>query len=178
VDGNWMVFAAEFDCSGGKMNETIQSLIDLTGISDQDCVILKNSADQTQEWADEFVKMFYDTLFDYPRTRALFKEGERSHREKTIRNWYLQVIKGELDDEFWRGHLQVGRRHIEREILNAYMLGMMHQTQQFFLGKCLATFEQDAGLAVFNAFKRVTDITAGIIAEGYHTPYAVMRVGR
>jgi len=160
------------------MNETIQSLIDLTGVSDRDCVILKNSANQTQEWADEFVKMFYDTLFDYPPTKALFKEGERPHREGTIKTWYLQVVRGEFDDRFWRAHLQVGQRHIERHILNAYMLGIMHQTQRFFLGKCLATFEQEEGLEVYNAFKRVTDVTAGIIAEGYHTPYAVMRVGR
>jgi hypothetical protein len=173
-----MAVAAEFDCSGGNMNETIQSLIDLTGISDQDCVILKNSADQTQEWADEFVKMFYDILFDYTPTKALFKEGERVQREKTIRNWYLQVTRGELNDQFWRTQLQVGQRHVERQILNAYMLGMMHQAQQFFLDKCLAAFGPENGLKIFNAFKRVTDVAAGIIAEGYHTPYAVMKVGR
>jgi len=160
------------------MNDTIQSLIDLTEISDQDRLVLRNSADQTQQWADEYVKMFYDTLFDYGPTRALFKEGERPHREKTIRNWYLQITSGEFDDRFWRGQWQVGQRHIDREIRNSYMLGMMHQTQQFFLDKCMATFEQEQGLEVFIAFKRVTDIAAGIIAEGYHTPYAVMRVSR
>lgn len=55
---------------------------------------------------------------------------------------------------------------------------MMHQSQQFFLEKCLATFEQEGGLKVYNAFRRVTDIAAGIIAEGYHTLYAVIKVGR
>jgi hypothetical protein len=57
------------------------------------------------------------------------------------------------------------------------MLGMMHRTQQFFLDKCLATFDQEEALSIFEAFKRVTDVAAGIIAEGYHTPYAVLKVG-
>ena len=56
------------------------------------------------------------------------------------------------------------------------MMGMMNRTQQFFLEKCLATFDQKDGLEIYNALKRVTDIAAGIIAEGYHTPYAVMKV--
>ena len=123
-------------------------------------------------------RCFMTSYLTTPAQKHCSRKGNVLIARKTIRNWDLKVVKGELDDEFWRAHLQVGRRHIEREILNAYMLGMMHQTQQFFLGKCLAIFEQDEGLAVFNAFKRVTDITAGIIAEGYHTPYAVMRVGR
>ena len=45
-----------------KMNQTTNSLIDLTDISDQDRLILKQSAAQTQQWVDEFVTMFYDTL--------------------------------------------------------------------------------------------------------------------
>jgi hypothetical protein len=53
---------------------------------------------------------------------------------------------------------------------------MMHRTQQFFLAKCLATYEQAEALKIYTAFKRVTDIAAGIIAKGYHTSYAVMRV--
>ncbi len=160
------------------MSETIQSLIDLTEISDEDRLILKNSADQTQQWADDFVKMFYDTLFAYPPTKALFKEGERPDREKTIKKWYLQVVRGEFDDQFWLEQWQVGQQHIKRGILNSYMLGMMNRTQRFFLDKCLTSFDQENGLAIFNAFKRVTDITAGIIAEGYHSTYAVMKVRR
>jgi hypothetical protein len=159
------------------MSDTIQSLIDLIKISDHDRSVLRHSADQTQQWVDEFVEMFYDTLYGYHHTKELFVEGERPHREKTIRNWYLQIVNGEFDDQFWHGQRRVGSLHVERKIRNSYMLGMMHQAQRFFLNKCLATFEQENGMEVYHAFKRVTDISAGIIAEGYHTPYAVMKVG-
>ena len=161
-----------------ELKESIKSLVDLIEISDQDRLLLTNAAHQTQQWVDEFVKMFYDTLFGYPSTQVLFREGERPHRETTIRNWYLQVVNGKFDEQFWLAQCQIGQRHVDREILNSYMLAMMHKAQQFFLQKCMTTFGQEEGLKVFTAFKRVTDIAAGIIAEGYHTPYAVMKVGR
>jgi hypothetical protein len=160
----------------GDLNEPFRSLIDLTEISEQDRLILSRAAEQTGSWADEFVKMFYDTLFDYPPTRTRFREGERPQREETIRKWYLQVVRGEFDDDFWQAQWHVGQQHIERQIYNSFMQGMMHRTQQFFLAKCLAAYEQGEALQIYTAFKRVTDIAAGIIAEGYHTAYAVMRV--
>jgi hypothetical protein len=159
------------------MRESLQGLIDLTEFSEQDRFVLQKSADRTGGWADEYVAMFYDTLFGYPPTEALFKEGERPQREATIRNWYLQVVAGGCDDSFWSAQWQIGQLHIDRKIQNSYMLGMMHRTQQFFLDKCLATFDQEEALSIFEAFKRVTDVAAGIIAEGYHTPYAVLKVG-
>ena len=149
------------------MRHSIQSIIDLTQTSDQDRVVLKDAAHQTEQWADEFVKMFYDILFDYPHTKELFRAGERPEREKTLRDWYLQVVRGEFDEEFWLVQWQVGQRHVGREILNSYVFGMMNRTQQFFLDKCLATFEKEEGLKIFSAFKRVTDVAAGIIANGY-----------
>ena len=140
------------------MNKTTQNLIDLTRLSKEDLLLLENSADRTQLWADDFVKMFYNTLFSYSQTKDLFRDGERLNREMTIKTWYLQVVKGEVDDHFWDTQLQAGQRHIERNIHNSYMQGMMHQTQQFFLDKCMATFEREKGLEIFNAFNRVTDV--------------------
>jgi hypothetical protein len=158
------------------LKEPFQSLIDLTELSDQDRLILSRTADKTQLWVDEFVKMFYDTLFGYPPTSARFREGERPVREKTIRNWYLQVVRGDFGEDFWEAQWRVGQAHIERQIHNSYMQGMMHRSQQFFLAKCLAAYEEEEAVQIYTAFKRVTDVAAGIIADGYHTAYAVMRV--
>jgi len=160
------------------MKESVESLIDLTGFSDEDCRVLRNSAERTRLWADEFVKMFYDKLFSYPHTAELFQEGERPQREQTVRDWYLKVVGGELDSDFWAAQCQVGQRHIHRKILNSYMHGMMNLAQDFFLEKSLAAFPREEGVRLFQAFKRATDVAAGIIAESYHSPYAVMKVGR
>ena len=158
------------------MNKTLESLIYFTKFSDDDRRVLQEAAGQTQSWVDEFVRMFYDTLFAFPFTRDVFHEGERPAREQTMRVWYLRITSGELDDQFWEDQWQVGLRHINRQVLNSYMFGMMHRVHQFFLDKCLTHFGPEKGLRIFQAFKRVTDITSGLIAEGYHSTYAVMKV--
>jgi hypothetical protein len=155
------------------MRQSIQGLIDLTKVSAEDCQTLRNVAGQTEQWADQFVKMFYDTLFDYHPTRVLFREGERPARETTIRDWYLQVVRGEIGDDFWSAQWQVGRHHIDRNIPNSYMLAMMHRTQAFFVHKCAATFGPEEALKISDAFKKVTDVAAGIIVEGYLTTWRI-----
>jgi hypothetical protein len=158
------------------VDQTLQSLIHLTGFSEHDRYVLQENAEHTQQWVDEFVQLFYDTIFMYPPTRGVFKEGERPEREQSMRIWYLQITSGEFDDQFWQKQRQIGLKHVNRGILNAFMLGMMNRTQHFFLDKCLNTFGPEKGIEVFNAFKRVTDVTAGLIAKGYQSPYAVLRV--
>jgi hypothetical protein len=51
------------------------------------------------------------------------------------------------------------------------MIGMMSRTQQFFLKKCMETFDTERALEVFGAFKRITDTITGLIAEGYFLSY-------
>jgi hypothetical protein len=148
----------------------------LTEFSDDDRRVLQEAAKHTQLWVDQFVQTFYDTLFACPFTSGVFHEGERPKREQTIRDWYLRITSGELDDQFWEDQWRVGIRHINRRVLNSYMFGMMHRTQRFFLDKCITDFGLEKGLRIFHAFKRATDIVSGVIAEGYHTTYAVVKV--
>ena len=157
---------------------TLGSLIYLTEFSDNDCRVLQEAAKHTQPWADEFVQMFYDTLFVCPFTKNTFHEGERPQREQTIKEWYLRITSGKLDDQFWEDQWRVGVKHINRQVQNSYMFGMMHRTQRFFLDKCLAEFGPEKGLSVFHAFKRATDIASGLTAEGYQTTYAVFKARR
>ena len=160
------------------VDKTLESLMYLTEFSDDDRRVLHEAAAHTQLWVDQFVQMFYETLFAYPLTRGVFREGERPEREQTLRVWYLRITSGELDDQFWKEQWQVGQRHVDRLIPNSYMFGMMHRAQRFFLDKCLTDFGPGKGLRIFHAFKRATDIASGLIAEGYHNTYAVMKVPR
>jgi hypothetical protein len=158
------------------MNKTLDSLIYFTEFSDDDRHVLQEAAEHTQLWVDEFVHIFYEALFTCPFTKGLFHEGERPEREQTIRDWYLRITSGKLDDQFWEEHWQVGIRHINRQVHNSYTFGMMHRTQRFFLDKCLTNFGTEKGLQIFHAFKRASDIASGLIAEGYHSTYAVAKV--
>jgi hypothetical protein len=154
-----------------SQENTLKDLVVLTGFSDADINTLKSAAADLQPWSEEITQMFYDTLFANAPTRAVFREGERPDREQTLRNWYQMVISGQIDDKFWHWQWYVGLIHIPRGITNPFMLGMMSRVQQVFLQKCQETFEPAQSMAVFGAFKRVTDVIAGLIAEGYFQSY-------
>jgi hypothetical protein len=155
------------------MEQTFRHLVTLTGLSAQDYQILQSTANKTRLWADEIVKAFYDILFNYAPTAHIFKTGERPERETVLHTWYLKVTGGTLDRQFWRRIWLVGSVHIDRGVTNPLMLGMMSQIQQRFLHKCLQTFEVQQAEQVYNAFKRITDIVAALIAESYLTSHRI-----
>lgn len=110
-------------------------------------------------------------MFAYEPTSAVFREGERPAREKTLRDWYLETARGSITPEWWRRQWVVGLVHIPRKVTNPFMLAMMSRLQQFFLHKCLEEMPAAEAEKVYGAFKRVTDIVAGLIAEGYFANY-------
>ena len=153
------------------MEQVLNDLIRLTGYSDKDPQTLRDVADTTQAWMEEITQAFYDTLYGYSSTAVVFKEGERPSREDTLRNWYHYVSQGKIDENFWHWQWYVGLVHIPRGITNPFMLGMMSRVQQHFQTKCRQAFEPEQADAVFQAFKRITDVIAGLIAEGYFQSY-------
>ncbi len=153
------------------MKETLEHLISLTGHTEEDFMILGRHATMSKAWADDAVRVFYDTLFAYPPTSEVFREGERPEREASLREWYLEVTGGEIRDGFWRHQWTVGLLHVKRHVKNSFMISMVSRIQQLFLTRCLAELEPAVALEVFGAFKRITDVVLGLVAEGYHQGY-------
>lgn len=155
------------------MEQLLKDLQTLTGYSEEDATLLRESATVTGPWVDDLVKVFYDTLFAYPPTGELLDEAQRAAREQTLRDWYLDVVGGQVSAAFWQRQWIVGLVHILRRVGNPYMLSMMSQAQTFFLGKCLNHWQDGREEQVFGAFKRTTDVIAGLIAEAYFRNYVI-----
>lgn len=153
------------------MEQVLKDLIQLTGYTDKDRQILQATAEITQAWTEEVTQHFYDTLYGYDATKAVFREGERPFREDTLRHWYRQVTSGQIDQSFWQHQWFVGLVHIPRGITNPFMLGMTSRMQQLFRAKCFQALEPAKAEVLYKAFKRVTDVIAGLIAEGYFQSY-------
>ena len=160
------------------MKNTIDGLLKLTQLTADDSQILRRHSTVTEQWAGDLIKMFYDTLYEYGDTTALLHIAERTSREDTLKHWYLQIVKGDLSVDFWETQANIGARHVERGILNAYMQGMMNRMQSFFLEKCIDAFDTSEAIEVYHAFKRIPDTAAGIIAESYPSPYGLLKVRR
>ena len=153
------------------MEQVLTDLITLTGYTAEDAQTLRDYSEQIESWTEDLIQVFYNTLYRHSLTAAVFKEGERPAREDTLWGWYHHVSQGEINDTFWRWQWYVGLVHIPRGITNPFMLGMMSRVQQLFRAKYRETFSSDEADKVFGAFKRVTDVIAGLIAEGYFQSY-------
>jgi hypothetical protein len=143
----------------------------LTEFSDQDCQLLRDSTAVTLKWGDQLVREFYDKLMAYHPTATVFKEGELSAREQTLRDWYIGVVSGNLTDAFWQQQWLAGLQHIRRGVGSQHVMGIMNFVQQFFMKHCLEEFEASQAIAISDAFTRVTSVISGIIVESYRFQY-------
>jgi hypothetical protein len=153
------------------MQQALDDLLVLTGLNAQDYALIHTHAETLLGWREELATIFYDTLFQYPATAAIFKSDERSQREETLRAWYTSLCQDKIDAAFWQHQWLVGLVHIARKVSTPFMLGMISRVQQVFLQKCLANFELNEALAVYGAFKRLTDVIGALIAESYFVNY-------
>ena len=149
------------------MDLVIKDGSSLLGLKDTDLQILEEKSEILQKWADDIVKSFYDKLYSYPNTAKIVKKFPREALEKTLKEWYLSLLKGKPSEDFWKRQWFVGLAHIARRVDNVYMLSMMSHIQLEFGKKCFETFEKDEAWRIFEAFKKLTDVITSLIVEGY-----------
>lgn len=158
----------------------LKYLIDLIGLNEDDYFVLKKYSDKTQMWADEFAKKFIDAISEYEPTKEIFyKENVRlpDIGIDVVRNWYIEVTSGNVDQNFWRSQYLIGLIHLKHGVKNSLRLGMMSIVQQLFLMACLEEFDKDKAIKLYLSFKKVTDVISGITAEGYF-PSLVVAIQR
>lgn len=118
-------------------------------------------------WTEELVKVFYDSLFGHPETRAIFREGERPDREQTLRQWWERSVRGPFDDSYWAWQAYVGLIHVKRKVKNPMMLGHVALIERFICSKLQGPEHQ----AVREALSRLLATVASLIAQGYEDIY-------
>lgn len=154
-----------------ELEETLQSLIALTGLNERDYQILQAHASQTEEWMKDIFADFYDAVLSYSPTASFFPGGNHASHERYLQRWYLQAASGDYSETFWKSQWVVGLVHIRKHVSNPFMFGMMSRIQQMFLSKCLRNISLAEAESLYGAFKRVTDVIAGLVSEAYFLNY-------
>jgi len=150
------------------IRENFEIISTLMDYREEDWMILRDEAGQIARWSPDLVKVFYDTLYGYDKTRAVFREGERPKVEKTLAEWFLTLAAGTKEMDFWEHQWVIALLHIKREVRNIYVLGMMNRMQQILLEKCLQTYDDHRkAVNVYQALLRITGVIAALIAECY-----------
>ena len=134
----------------------------------EDAEVIKAHANLILPLAGEFVNSFYDTLFAHEPTRAVFAEGERAKREKTLGDFLGRVVNGPHDDDFFAWLAFVGPVHVVRQVSNPMMLAMLDYLVIFILRKFHGHENADA---VVEAFIRLSATLGAIISYGYEVAW-------
>lgn len=145
----------------------------LTGFNAEDEEVLQHAAETLLPCAGEIVREFYDTLFAYPATAAIFHElgQERSLRETMLRHWFQSLMAGKYDDRFWTWHWLVGLMHVRHNVEHVYVMSMFGRLQTLVVAKAFELYEEASAERLTQAFLRVTSCLSALTVEAYHQEY-------
>jgi hypothetical protein len=121
--------------------------------------------------AEGLVQDFYDTLFAHPPTRAIFKEGERPLREKTLRDWYLRTVVGPFNGQYFAWQALVGLVHVRRGVTNAMMASMWNWLAEEVARKAHERLPLEEAWALEGAWRRLGFTVTALISEEYLDAY-------
>ena len=124
-----------------------------------------------RSWVDAVVQGFYDTLFAHPATRAIFREGERPAREKTLRDWYLRTVEGPFNGQYFAWQTLVGLVHVRRGVTNAMMAAMWNWVVDTVSRLARQTLPQGEAEALADAWRRLGFTVMTLISESYLHAY-------
>jgi hypothetical protein len=120
---------------------------------------------------EELVQGFYDTLFAHPPTRAVFREGERPLREKTLRDWYLRTLAGPFNGQYFAWQALVGLVHLRRGVTNAMMTSMWNWVTEQVERRAQEGLPPEEARALGGAWRRLAFTVAALISEEYLDAY-------
>jgi hypothetical protein len=148
------------------LKEIMSEIPDSVLLQEQDKAIIISHKDKLLSWRDEVVKQFYDTLFSNEKTRAVFREGERPEREKTLEAWWERTVSGPFDDDYYKWMIFVGFIHVARRVTNPMMLAMTSFVSNFVAEKAKAEGLEN-GTQLAQSFSKLMHLVAIIIAGSY-----------
>ncbi len=142
----------------------------LTGFSAEDEQVLQDASASLRPFSHEIAKAFYDTLFSYEPTAAVFRhlDQDRTVREGTLREWFESLVGGRYDERFWTWHWLVGLIHVQHHVEPVFVMAMFGRIQTIMVRKAFEIFEEASAERVIQAFLRVTSCLASLAVESYH----------
>ena len=156
------------------MNTTSQIIAQIpppARFTDQDAEVLLKYKDVLLGFEKGLVKGFYDTLYAHEATRAIFKDGEREAREKTLIDWYRRTLNGPFDDAYWEWQTFVGLVHIKRQVNNAMVSGMWGWVLNYLSEQILTQYSVREALPLIKALHSLQATVFALIAESFQRNY-------
>lgn len=166
-----VVWAKLFKKRRERMKKAIDTLIDLVGFSDEDRKVLKANSPKITEWVDEIVSGIFDDIkSSKTQSELLGRSGEEV--QKALCEYFQAICGGDLDEGVWEREWSRGLISMMSGTTLPLTVAVISKLQLGFMKKCLAELDPGEAETLFGAFKRATDVVAGLNAEGYMDAFA------
>lgn len=149
----------------------LSQLPDETKLDSKDIEVIKKNKDFLFSKADVIVKDFYDTLFSNPATAAVFHEGERPTREKSLKDWLIKTVTGDFSLDYWQWQAFVGILHVKRKVTNNMMIAMMNRVSDIISTEAIKELPSQDAIDLKSAWSKFSGTVLSIIGESYHIFY-------
>jgi len=133
----------------------------------EDGKVIGRNRDFLLSLTESLVKGFYDTFFAHPTTRAIFQEGERPQREKTLQHWWRRTVEGPFNAQYFAWQTLVGLVHVKRRVTNAMMAAMWGFVVGYVAQEAERSLRAEEARALERAFQRLATTVTALIGEGY-----------
>ena len=151
--------------------EILNQLPAETKMTQEDILTIKKNKNFLFSIADDLVIDFYDTLFANPETKAIFYEGERPLREKSLKMWLVETINGDFDIDYWSWQTFVGILHVKRKVKNNMMIAMMGRVSDIITTEAINNIPKEEVIALKSAWLKFSGTVLALIGEAYHIFY-------
>ena len=148
-------------------NEIIQQIPECVRFNDEDAQALIRNKEILLTLEDGLVAGFYDSVYGYDITRAVFTDDERPAREQTLREWYRRSLNGPFNDQYWQWQTFVGLVHIKRKVNNAMVSGMWGWILTYLSENALKHLDATEAFAVIKALHALQSSVMALISESY-----------
>ncbi len=157
------------------LKEITQEILDQlpkeTKLSTEDIIVIKKNKDFFFSIVDNIVIDFYDALYANPKTKAVFNEGERPIREKSLKKWFVETIEGDFDLDYWAWQTFVGIMHVKRKVKNNMMIAMMSRVSDLISTEAILSLPAEDVIALKSAWSKLSGTVLSLIGEAYHIFY-------
>lgn len=140
-------------------------------LKQNDLDTLKASKDFVFERLDFITTAFYDTLFDFEKTKKVFHKGERPIREKSFKHWVEETLTREINQEYWEWQTYVGLIHIKRGIKNDIFITMLNYVTEMLVEEVVLNLPKEQAVPILKAWLKLSAMVSALITEGYRLFY-------
>ncbi len=120
---------------------------------------------------DLITTSFYDILFGFEKTEAVFREGERSAREASFKHWVELTLTKEINQEYWEWQTYVGLIHVKRGIKNDIFVRMLNYVTELLVAEVVNNVPKEQAVPILIAWLRLSSTVSALIVQGYEQFY-------